>query len=93
MNYLEEYLPFVKPNRKKTTFFSLVWNSLKSIYDTIKQREFMRKFVEKRKETIEKIMSANIVGMDLEEARQVLPNIEFSNYSIDKTEAYSCGIC
>jgi hypothetical protein len=33
------------------------------------------------------------VGMDLEEARKLLPNITIRDYGIDKTQAHCTGRC
>ena len=53
----------------------------------------MKEFEQTRQETMKKVRSINIVGMELEEARKKVPKIDIRNYGIDKTEAYCCGRC
>ena len=53
----------------------------------------MRKFEQTRIKNAEKVISVNIVGMDLEDARKKIPNITIRDYGIDKTEAYCNGRC
>ena len=92
MNF-SEYVPYVEPERKKPTLFFRIWYRFKTIRDTINHNRSMKEFEQKRQETIKKVRSKNIVGMDLEEARKQLPKITIRDYGIDKTEAYCCGRC
>ena len=88
-----EYVEFVEPERKKPTLFFRIWYRLKTMRDTINHDKSMKEFEQMRQETMKKIRSINIVGMELEEARKKVPKITIRNYGIDKTEAYCCGRC
>ena len=92
MNF-SEYVPYVKPEPKKPSLCFSIWFRFKKMRDTINHREFMKDFEKTRQETANTVRSINIIGMDLEEARKKVPNIEIRNYDIDKTEAYCCSRC
>jgi len=92
MNYYE-YVPYVETERKKPSLAFSIWYRLKTIRDTIHHHIFMKRFEQTRRETIAKVRSVDIVGMDLEEARKLLPRITIRDYGIDKTEAYCNGRC
>ena len=92
MNF-SEYVPYVEPEQKKPSLFFSIWFRFKKMRDTINHDKYMRNFEQTRQETIKKVRSINIVGMDLEEARKKLPKIDIRNYGIDKTQAYCCGRC
>ena len=92
MNF-SEYVPYVEPERKKPSLFYRIWYRFKTMRDTINHDKYMRNFEQTRQETIKKVHSINIVGIELEEARKKVPKIDIRNYGVDKTEAYCCGRC
>ena len=92
MNY-SEYVPYVEPVGKKPSLSFSIWNKFRKIRDTIKHHADMRKFEQTRIKNAEKVISVNIVGMDLEDARKKIPNITIRDYGIDKTEADCNGRC
>jgi hypothetical protein len=92
MNY-SEYVPYVEPVGKKPSLSFSMWYRFKCICDTIRHRIDMRNFEQTRIKNAKKVISVNIVGMDLEDARKKLPNITIRDYGMDKTEAYCNGRC
>jgi hypothetical protein len=88
-----EYIPYDEPVYKKTSLYCSFWNELKRIRDTINHRASFIFSKQKKQKTINIVTSANIVGMDLEEARKLLPNITIRDYGIDKTQAHCTGRC
>ena len=91
--FFSEYVPYVEPEKKKTSLLFSIWFRFKKMRDTINHDNQMRKFEQKRQENAKQVRSINIVGMDLEEARRQLPNITIRDYGKDKTEAYCNGRC
>jgi hypothetical protein len=82
-----------EPISKKPSLSFSLWHRFKSICDTINHRASFRVSNQKKQKTINIVTSANIVGMDLEEARKLLPNITIRDYGIDQTQAHCTGRC
>lgn len=92
MNH-SEYVPYIELVGKEPSLSFSIWYRFKTICDTINHNAFMRKFEQTRKDTAKMIISANIVGMNLEEARKQLPKITIRDYGIDQTQAYCSRRC
>lgn len=88
-----EYVPYIEPVRKEPTLSFSIWHRFKMICDTITHNTYIKKNEKTRKEAINTVISANIVGMDLGEARTKLSNITIRDYGIDKTQAYCSRRC
>lgn len=88
----DEYVPYIQPVKKPSLSFS-IWYNFKCICDTIRHNYSMWKYKQIKKETIKKVESANIVGMELEEARKTLPKVILRDYGTDNTQSGCCARC
>lgn len=92
MNYLK-YVPFDESVHQKSSLSFSIWHRIKRIGDTIKHMLSIRKSKRIKKETINQVESVNIVGMKLEEAREILSNVVIRDYGADQTQSGCCCRC
>ena len=92
MNYFD-YVPYVEPVRREPSLLFSIWYRFKTIGDTINHNAFIRKSKKTKKETVKIVNSANIIGMDIEEARKKIPSITIRDYGIDQTQAHCSRRC